>query len=40
MSTNYPVKQDMEKLLGSVQAEYDRQVSVADYFRKKCEEFR
>ena len=40
MSINYPVKQDMEKLLGSVQAEYDRQVSVADYFRKKCEEFR
>ena len=40
MSTNYPVKQDMEKLLGSVQAEYDRQVSVAEYFRKQCEEFR
>lgn len=40
MSTNYPVKQDMKKLLGDVQAEYDRQVSVADYFRKKCEEVR
>lgn len=40
MSTNYPVRQDMKKLLGDVQAEYDRQVSVADYFRKKCEEFR
>ena len=40
MSTNYPVKQDMTKLLGDVQAEYDRQVSVADYFRKKCAEFR
>lgn len=40
MSTNYPFKQDMKKLLGDVQAEYDRQVSVADYFRKKCEEFR
>lgn len=39
MSTNYPIKQDMEKLLGSVQAEYDRQVSAAEYFRKKCEEF-
>lgn len=40
MSTNYPVKQDMKKLLEAVQAEYDREVSTADYFRKKCEEFR
>lgn len=34
MSTNYPFKQDMKKLLGDVQAEYDRQVSVTEYFRK------
>lgn len=40
MNTNNLVREDMNKLLGSVQAEYDRQVSVADYYRKKCEEFR
>lgn len=40
MSTNYPVAQDMSKLLGNVQAEYDRQVSLVDYFRKKYEDFR
>lgn len=40
MNTNYPIQQDMKKLLVDVQAEYDRQVSVADYFRKKCDKFR
>lgn len=40
MSTNSPVKQDMKKLLEAVQAEYDREVSTADYFRKRCAEFR
>lgn len=40
MSTNYLFKQDIQKLLGDVQAEYNRQVSLVEHFRKKCEEFR
>ena len=40
MNTEYPIRSDMDKLLGNVMAEYRRQVSVADYFRKKCEDFR
>lgn len=40
MNTNYPTQQDMKKLLENVQAEYDRQVSLVDYFRDKCMNFR
>ena len=41
MSTKYhPTQHDMKELLEGVQEEYDRQVSLVDYFRKQCEEFR
>lgn len=41
MSTKYhPTQHDMKKLLESVQEEYDRQVSLVDYFRNKCMNFR
>lgn len=40
MSTNFPVKRDMRKLLCEVQAEYDRQANATEYFRKQCQAFR
>lgn len=36
----YSAKKDMRELLECVQAEYDKQVNLVDYFRKKCEAFR
>lgn len=35
MSTNYPIRRDISKLLEEVQEEYSRQVSAAEYFREK-----
>lgn len=40
MSTNYLFKQDIKKLLVGIYEEYDRQVSLVEYFRNKCKEFR
>jgi hypothetical protein len=40
MNTNFPIKRDMSQLLSLVQAEYDREASSTEYFRRKYEEFR
>lgn len=40
MSTNFPIKREMKELLALVQAEYDRESDMTEYFRKKYEEFR
>ena len=41
MSTKcHPKQHNMKGLLEGVKEEYDNQVSLVDYFRKKCEESR
>ena len=40
MNINFPIKREMKGLLALVQAEYDREADMTEYFRKKCEEFR